>query len=272
MTSRMTARIATSMFVLGAAFLAWRGAAPVQASLAPPSPAQANTCTPITMVPTVISTSGVYCLTSNLTHTSVHVEAISIATDAVVVDLGGFRLQWSGTTASGNPAIRVQAGSNNVVIRDGLISGFSLGVEILGNGTIVEDMRINNNDLGVAAREGSDGALIRRNNFRLGNGVLVEGTTDDGVGSVRIVDNDFYGSTSSSGSFGYNGIDIKGRNAMVVNNRFCRFVTGIWFEGLTKATGIYRDNISSNVATPYSGGTDAGNNQLGADPAPPVRD
>ena len=45
---------------------------------------------------------------------------------------------------------------------------------------------------------------------------------------------------------------------LVVNNRITGASTGINFE--PTATGKYRDNLTSGVATPFSGGTDAGNN------------
>ena len=224
--------------------------------------AYAQSCTPITSVPTVITESGVYCLTESLVQTTIHVGAISVDAAAVVVDLGGYRLKWSGSTSSGNAAITVSEGSRNAVIRNGIISGFTVAVESYAPGTIVEDLRMNNNDLGVAIREGAEGALIRRNYFRLGNGVQVDGQSGGGTnnGSVRIIDNDFHGVSAEGGGSGYNGVDIQGRNAMVIGNRFGRLYTGVWFDPLTQATGKYRDNVTTNVTFPYTGGTNAGNN------------
>jgi hypothetical protein len=46
---------------------------------------------------------------------------------------------------------------------------------------------------------------------------------------------------------------------LVVNNRIIKSVYGIVYMGT--ATGLYRDNIATACTTPYSGGTNAGNNQ-----------
>jgi hypothetical protein len=52
---------------------------------------------------------------------------------------------------------------------------------------------------------------------------------------------------------------LTGSDVLVVNNRIIKSLVGISF-GLT-ATGLYRDNIATACTTPYSGGTNAGNNQ-----------
>jgi hypothetical protein len=209
-------------------------------------------------VPAIISTSGVHCFTGNLTHTSVHAPAITVSTAAVVIDFNGFKLGWSGSVSSGNPAIEIE--TVNVTIRNGLITGFEVGVQTTGDGTVVEDMRFHSNDLAISLGEGAEGGLIRRNYIRLGNGIYVAGSTlgDTGNGSTRIIDNDIHG--PASGDVGYNGMHIQARNAIVERNRLGRLYSGIWFDPLTQATGKYRDNITTNVTIPYLGGTDAGNN------------
>ncbi len=221
-------------------------------------------CTPITAVPTAITQSGVYCLTANLTNTAVHAPAINVSASAVRIDFQGYRLQWSGSTSSGNPAVLVGAGLSNVMVRNGLISGFTTAIDSAGAGTVVEDMRLHNNDLGIALRFGGEGSLIRRNSIRLGNGLLVEGanssSVDPNTGSVRIVDNDIFGPPFTSGGPGYNGMFIQSKNAFVVGNRLGRLYSGIWFDLLTQGGGKYRDNVSVNVTVPYTGGTDIGNN------------
>jgi len=55
-------------------------------------------------------------------------------------------------------------------------------------------------------------------------------------------------------------LNSKTANAIVEGNRLGRLASGIWFNPLTQATGKYRDNITTNVTIPYTGGTDAGNN------------
>ena len=232
-------------------FLLWGGAAHAQ-------------CTSIASVPTIISASGVYCLTANLTNSSVHAAAIAVNASGVVIDFQGYRLRWTGSTTSGNPGVQVHANKSNVTIRNGLISGFEIAIESSAPGTIVEDMRMNSNALGVAIRSGGEGAIIRRNNIRLGNGIHVDGSNHPSfpanTGSVRVIDNDIHGPELVQGNPGFNGILISSKNAFVVGNRLGRLYTGIWFDSLRQATGKYRDNLSTNVTVPYQGGTDSGNN------------
>lgn len=220
-------------------------------------------CTAVTAVPAVVSASGVYCLTANLSHASVHVPAISVAASGVVLDFQGYRLKWNGSVTSGNAAVSAQAGHSNIVIRNGLISGFTTGIETYAAGTIVEDMRMNNNDLGVLVRSGGQSSIVRRNHIRLGNGIQVEGSNTSPApetGSVRIIDNDIFGPELVQGVSNANGIFIQSKNAFVVGNRLGRLYSGIWFDLLRQASGKYRDNITVNVTLPYTGGNDVGNN------------
>jgi hypothetical protein len=218
--------------------------------------AQAHACTPVT-IPTVITSSGVYCVAADAVFGSVHVGAIDVQASGVVVDFAGYRLHWNGTVLANNPAVKIQQTSENVLIRNGLISGFQVGVETLGSGTIIEDMRMNNNDLGVAVRSGAQAVVIRRNLIRMGNGVVI----DAGVtGSARIVDNDFHGRTSNAGAAGNNGVQVFGQHAIVSNNRFGRFYQGLWFDAANTVYGKYQGNLTNNVAVPFTGGTDAGDN------------
>jgi hypothetical protein len=49
-----------------------------------------------------------------------------------------------------------------------------------------------------------------------------------------------------------------GSDVLVTGNHITLAETGILFSG---ADGTYQGNLTSGVTTPYSGGTDAGNNQ-----------
>jgi hypothetical protein len=71
-----------------------------------------------------------------------------------------------------------------------------------------------------------------------------------------VIDNDIHGPDQG----GFNGIAVYGQNAFVVGNRLGRLYSGIWFDLNTQASGKYRDNLTTNVTLPYTGGTDAGNN------------
>ena len=51
----------------------------------------------------------------------------------------------------------------------------------------------------------------------------------------------------------------QGSNSLIVNNRIDGAQYGIYFQ--TSGYGKYRDNLcAASVGTPYTGGTDAGNN------------
>src|SRR3954454_3804301 len=74
---------------------------------------------PISSLPFVISTSGSYYVTGNLTGLSGQ-HGISVNADNVTVDLGGFDLVGPGGAATG---IRVQNSHVNVTIRNGTVRG-----------------------------------------------------------------------------------------------------------------------------------------------------
>lgn len=211
----------------------------------------AQTCTPITSTPFTITGVGPYCLTANLSHTDPNAAAITVDKDGVVLDFSGYRLRWAGAGFPGDAAVKVLSGSVNVTIRNGLISEFDYqpGVETLGIGTIVEDMRLSNNGGGVVVAANAEGAIIRRNYVRNTN-FVIHGK------SARIVDNDLYGEVGLPFMAAIT-IDA-GENALIQGNRIGRYYMGIEF--IQGATGKYRDNITTNVTIPFSNGTNIGNN------------
>jgi hypothetical protein len=209
--------------------------------------AQSGACTPITALPTTITAAGVYCLTANLTYNVPSSTAITVNHDAVVIDLNKFRLRYTPATPS-STGVEVTAGNINVTIRNGLISDFGTAIRTYGLGTTVEDLRVSKN--AVVVEDAADGAVIRRCHFRDTN-LIVESN------SARILDNDFYGPSS----FPFmSAVSLWGAdNAFVVGNRIGRYQMGVEFAQFS--TGKYRDNLTTNVTTPYTGaGTDAGNN------------
>jgi parallel beta-helix repeat protein len=62
-----------------------------------------------------------------------------------------------------------------------------------------------------------------------------------------------------AGSAGYGVYLDRSANLAVTNNRLTGFDDGVAFGA--GSLGRYRDNLTSGVARPYSGGQDAGNNQ-----------
>ena len=138
-------------FVLLAAFLSTLNYQPstlfAQGSLTPPgAPAptmktldQIEARTPISSAPFTISLSGSYYLTKNLTVSGGN--AITIAASAVTLDLNGFTISSTASSATGN-AILLNSSLHNITIRDGFIesgvvySGGNYNVTYVDNTTI----------------------------------------------------------------------------------------------------------------------------------------
>ena len=80
-------------------------------------------------------------------------------------------------------------------------------------------------------------------------------------GNLRVLDNDVI-NIFAGGSGTARGILIgdgfSNSNALAVNNRITGVARGIEFPG--NGEGKYRDNLTFDVTTPFTGGTDAGNN------------
>ena len=94
------------------------------------SHAHADSCTPISSIPFVITSPGSYCVTSYLRTDQVWGSAIDIQSDDVVVDLtyGGLDDLAAGvdTHATGISAID----RNNITIQNGTIRGFAYGISL----------------------------------------------------------------------------------------------------------------------------------------------
>jgi hypothetical protein len=230
----LTATLATGLSV-------WNGGGAAEA--------QVGTCTAITALPTTITAGGLYCLTSSFTYTNDGATAITVNHDAVVIDLNQNRLFWNGALGSKHPAVEITVGNINVVVRNGLISGFDSAIDTYASATIIEGMRIS--EAGIHVKSGADGAIIR-NNFVRNSNIIISGN------SARIVNNDIYGSDSVNTVSGVSISD--GQNAFIVGNRIARSWLAIEFLG--SGSGKYRDNLTMNIGKSFTngGGTDAGNN------------
>src|SRR5450759_2310807 len=128
------------------------------AALAFTAPAQAETvnCTAITTLPYIISTQGVYCLTGELSTGITTGNAITIATNNVVLDLNGFKI--GGLSAGlGTTAIGIYANQRqNITIKNGTVRGFCYGIYLsdtslytTSQGHVIEDIRADQNTLSL---------------------------------------------------------------------------------------------------------------------------
>jgi hypothetical protein len=260
------------------------------------SPARAETtqCTAITSVPATISVQGIYCLTGNLATNLASVSAITITVNNVTIDLNGYKL-GNLAAGAGTQSYGIFANQKkNITIRNGIIRGFLRGIFLgdtspftASSGHLVEDIRADGNtSVGIWVQ--GTGNVIRNNQVVSTGGstgqISAWGIIAAGPGA-RVINNDITGtaaqsngdstgiilspgshnsvvednrvSDTSSPSGTSTGIMISSsNNAMVVDNRIATADNGVFLSGTVE----YRDNITSGVTTPYTGGTDIGNN------------
>ena len=252
-----TAKLAASLLVLLALVL---GAAPARA--------ETVNCTHITALPAVITVPGVYCLTGNLATPMTSGHAIDIQTNNVVLDLNGFILgglaAGLGTTTDGVFASDRQ----NITITNGTISGFATAIRLQDSGAsqghVVENIRaVQNRATGVFVQ--GTGNIVRNNQVVATGGTTTYGTNVGATGiwvggaGPRVLNNDVI-NTVKQGTGVARGIYFSGATGgLAVNNRITVADLGIGFSTVG-GTGKYRDTLTFGVTTPFTGGTDAGNN------------
>jgi hypothetical protein len=255
--------------------------------------AETTECTVITSLPYTITTQGIYCLTSDLSTGMGTGNAITIATNNVVIDLNGHKL--GGLAAGpGTGARGIYANQRkNITIRNGTIRGFMEGIWLsdgspytTSQGHLIEDIRANMNT-STGIHVDGQGNIIRNNQVvstsgstgaigimtvgpgaRVLNNDVIEtkeqtiNTSAWGVlvhsGPGSVVENNRIGN-SSLGPGASCGIYIYfPGNVLVSDNRVTNMKNGVSY--ISSATGKYHDNLTSGVTTPFSGGTDAGGN------------
>jgi hypothetical protein len=223
-------------------------------------------CRPIRVpLPAVIAEEGVHCLTGNIATAMRQGVAIWIQSDNVVLDLNGFILEGLADRASTTALGIFAGGQQNVTVRNGTVRGFYVGINVFGLNTTVEGIRADRNTfMGISVI--AAGAVIRGNHviatggtgipvafFPAARGIHVTGP------APRILNNDVTGIPDEP-SARATGIALVGVGGLVVNNRIVSVERGIEFAGFVTSDGKYRDNLTYDVAVPYTGGIDAGNN------------
>jgi hypothetical protein len=234
---------------------------------ATPARAETISCTAITSVPFVITIEGVYCLTGDLITAMPSGNAIDILTNNVVLDLNGFKLGDLGA-GPGTQAVGINGRNRkNITIKNGTIRGFLLGIILSDSGPsqghLVEDIRADQNTWEGINVQGT-GNIVRNNQVVATGGSTVIGTANAigiavfGAGP-RVLNNDVI-KTVKQGTGVATGITLFGTDVLAVNNRITEADKGIDHSSFGVSTGKYRDNVTSGVTTPYTGGTDIGNN------------
>jgi hypothetical protein len=253
-----------------------------------PAYAETINCTPITSLPAVISAQGVYCLTGNVGTGITSGNAIEITANNVTIDLNGWKV--GGQSAGlGTLAAGIYSHMDNVAIKNGIVRGFFVGINLSGRGAVVEDILADQNTVVGISVQGL-GAFVRCNRvidtghstftdepahgvFVSGEGSLVEnnfisGLTATGKGHewgiyVSAKNCTLRGNVISdaakptAGGTSY-GIRTFAYNASIVGNTVTNFNDGInFFQG---ATGTYSQNVVVACDHPYTGGTAGSDN------------
>jgi len=244
---------------------------------------ETTVCTPITSLPAVITTQGVYCFNQHLSTAMSSGTAISIEANNVTINFNGYKLGGLAAGAS-TQAVGVSATNrDNIVLLNGNIRGFRQGIvisggaghKIIGN-TLDGNFQaailvsgaytlIENNDIlntGGAVGEyiyginvGSASSVVR-NNYISGifsdsdKSVFGINTTND----YNIVTNNklLSGLTPNVNSYGlYVGSGSHG--SIFIGNQVTSFDTGITvvsFMG-NNGTALFRDSLLNNCTTNY---------------------
>ncbi|PYM96555.1 MAG: hypothetical protein DME04_01560 [Candidatus Rokuibacteriota bacterium] len=255
-TMLVLTRSFVALLLLGLAIGPWR--------------AQAETvnCTPITAVPFTIPAAGTWCLAQDLNTTLASGNAITIAANNVVLDLNGHRLAnvgaGPGTEASGVYAFQ----RTDITVRNGTVRGFKFGIRLddsspytTSQAHVIEDLRADQNTwigIWVAGREN----IIRNSQVMTTGGATA---SESAVGIVvfgsdtQVLDNDIIDTFGRNTGYGF-GIEFyAASNCMAVSNRITHS-GGFGIDYAYSSTGRYRDNLTSGTTYPFTGGTDAGNN------------
>jgi hypothetical protein len=247
-------------------------------------------CKPISSLPVTLNQSGQWCVTADLIYSGAGA-AISIATNNVTVDLGGFRVTSANTSSGvGVGGLNV----NHVIIRNGSITAGYRGVEVNTSGApplnvIVENLEIDGfNNMGIylaATQTTVHNCVVRAPAASTAWGIYAMGgdvdhVTVDGVsygvylngGTFRTVRNSFisassycvvlygwYGSVVNNEIHG-NGTGIFAGNGSVIASIGNRIATASNPISNSSGASKYRDNIFLNNTT-VLGGFNAGNNQ-----------
>ena len=227
-------------------------------------------CTPVTTVPAVITSSGVYCLTGDLGTTMVSGSAIEIQTNNVVLDLNGFKLGGLGAGSSTAAWGISAADRKNITIKNGTVRGFYQGITLgpvgssASQGHVVEGIRAEQNWAVAIFAEGS-GNIIRNNLVVETGGSTLSGQPDVsavgihvGGAGPRVLNNDVI-NTFKQGAGTAKGISLSiAIGGLAVGNRITQADQGIVYDQFS--SGKYRDNLTLGVTTPFSGGTAVGTN------------
>lgn len=193
--------------------------------------------TRISSLPYTISNPGFYYLSGNLTYNGSG-NAITVSADNVTIDLMGFSLTNSGTSAANGIYMN---GRTNVEIRNGTVSGFSVGTYSVG---ILEEGSSGSNHRAVNVRATSNSYGIFLNGINhLIKSCDGSNNTATGLGSNSGTIADCMASNNAYGILLYGAGNILGNTT--INNSVNNF-----YLGNGEATSIMVDRNSAYGLTP----------------------
>lgn len=209
--------------------------------------------------PIQISQPGVYCLVDDLDVGAGSGYAISVTSDGVTLDLNGHTVSNAGTPGTG---IGVVLQGHRVEVRNGKVTGFETGLWSAcregDQGHRIERLHIDASAFTGAFLE-CPNSLFRNNLItRTGDGersyaygVFV------GVSAVHVMDNSVFETKASTEAMAISA-GSGSREVLVVGNRLTGADRGVY--GFGGSGPRCRDNVTAQVAVPYSAVTNLGNN------------
>jgi hypothetical protein len=220
----------------------------------------------IDSLPFNVTGPGRYCLVRDLSVAAG--AAISVSTDYVTIDLGGFTItSTDGAQVNSGVFADSQVG---VIVRNGTLRGFHGGVLLADSRApgrarhyVVEDVRAVDAQFFGIQVVGAESRVQRcaiagaggSPNVATGDafGILASGT------SVQLLGNSVAGVFPTGSGTGY-GIKVTGGFAVLLANRVAGgsgHTVGLSLDGVKAG---YRDNVVWRATVPYSGGFNLGNN------------
>jgi hypothetical protein len=198
--------------------------------------------TPIASVPYTITAQGTYILANNLLYSAANGNAITVATNNVIIDLNGHILH---TAISNSSATGIYANNRaDIQVRNGAIAGFSNGVEFSGAsfnfGHVVDGIRFWQTKENAVWFVQSQACVVQNCQI-IGPGRI--GVYFNGGTGNRAANNVATGLTFGFASDGTDYLD---------SNYADKCTNGIW---ALSATTKFRFNTTTNCANGVLGGT-----------------
>ena len=180
-----------------------------------------------------IDSSGVYCLTANISTSATSGYAIEITTDDVVLDLNGHTIKNTSTdTTRTTVGIGTSSSLKNVTIKNGTVKGFYYGIGFSGvNGTkhLVEDIAAEGNTYRGIYVHGNFHTIRNNRVLNTGGSTVtsdIKGIFTPGNQGGRIINNDVSATTAAGSDTAYGISFTYANNAVVRNNRITQTTSG----------------------------------------------